>query len=58
MKKIIFIGVLLLMVSITSWARHIKGGEIFYEYLGPGSAPNTNRYLLTLRFVYQLPEYG
>ncbi len=49
MKKTFFIGVLLLSISFASWARHIKGGEIYYQYLGPGSAPNTNKYLLTLR---------
>jgi gliding motility-associated-like protein len=30
-------------------AAHIEGGEIYYAYLGAGSAPNTARYRITLR---------
>ena len=33
-------------------ARHIVGGEIFYECLGPGSAPDTRNYRLTMK-VYR-----
>ena len=29
---------------------HTKGGWMYYEYLGPGSAPNTNKYRITLKF--------
>ena len=32
-----------------SYARHIVGGEIFYECLGPGSIPNTRNYRLTMK---------
>lgn len=31
------------------FASHIVGGEVFYAYLGPGTAPNTSRYRVTLR---------
>ena len=40
---------LLLSISTLSWAKHIKGGEIYYKYIGPGSSPNSDQYLLTLR---------
>lgn len=30
-------------------AAHIRGGELYYKYLGPGSSANTSRYLLTLK---------
>ena len=29
---------------------HTKGGWMYYEYLGPGGAPNTNKYRITLKF--------
>lgn len=37
----------------TLLAGHIAGGEMFYKYLGPGSAANTNRYQITLRLFRQ-----
>ena len=30
-------------------AAHITGGEVIYDYLGPGSAANTRQYRITLR---------
>ena len=33
----------------TSFANHTKGGWIYYKYEGPGSAPNTSKYLITLK---------
>jgi len=30
-------------------ASHIVGGEVFYKYLGPGTSPNTSRYMISLR---------
>ena len=30
-------------------ASHIVGGEVFYEYLGPGSSAGTSRYKISLR---------
>lgn len=47
MKKllvIIFIG-----FTIPSFARHITGGEIFYEYVGPGGVAGTSTYKITLK---------
>lgn len=31
------------------YAKHIVGGEMIYEYLGPGSTSNTKKYRITLR---------
>lgn len=48
MKRILltlfFIGLL-----FTSFANHTKGGWMYYRYIGPGAAPNTARYTITLK---------
>ncbi len=33
----------------TSFANHTKGGWMYYQYVGPGTAPNTGRYIITLK---------
>ena len=48
-KKILFFCIVFLFIASPSWAKHIKGGEIYYQYLGPGTLPNSDQYLLTLR---------
>ena len=48
MKKI-FLSLLISISCITALAHHIVGGEMLYEYLGPGSAPNTKQYRITLK---------
>ncbi|MDZ4070542.1 MAG: PKD domain-containing protein [Sediminibacterium sp.] len=49
MKKAI-LTILLLVSLITTYAGHIAGGEMYYEYIGPGTtAANTSRYRITLR---------
>jgi gliding motility-associated-like protein len=48
MKKMIFIMPMLLFVLKTQ-AHHIVGGEMYYTYLGKGTAPNTSRYQITLK---------
>jgi len=48
MKKIFFIFFLTIHAYI-SIANHITGGEMIYEYLGPGSQPNTRTYRITLK---------
>jgi len=40
---------ILLFIYVPGFALHIAGGELFYEYIGPGSLPNTDRYMVTLR---------
>ncbi|HWB26756.1 MAG TPA: PKD domain-containing protein [Chitinophagaceae bacterium] len=48
MKKNIAL-VILLFLYIPSFALHIAGGELFYRYVGPGTAANSDRYSITLR---------
>lgn len=48
MKKTLLIGLILAMF-IPCQAMHIVGGEMLYTYLGPGTAANTNQYLITLK---------
>lgn len=49
MKKLlaILIGVFALIHPLQ--AEHIKGGELFYSYQGPGSSPGTSVYIVTLK---------
>jgi gliding motility-associated-like protein len=48
MKKLLFILLTHLFVLSCS-ASHIVGGEVFYEYLGVGTLPNSNSYRITVR---------
>ncbi len=48
MKKLFFI-IVLFVCSIPATATHVAGGELFYEYLGPGAAAGTSTYRITLR---------
>src|SRR5262245_36319388 len=47
MKKLLVI--IFVFCAVPSFARHIVGGEIYYEYIGPGSASGTSQYKITLR---------
>lgn len=47
MKKILF-GFLLSLVLQPVFATHIIGGEMRYEYIGPGAAPNSKIYRIRL----------
>jgi len=52
MKKALLLGILI-CCSITALADHIKGGWIYYEYVGPGTTnPNNHRYKITAK-VYR-----
>ncbi len=31
------------------YAKHIRGGELSYKYIGPGTAPNTSQYFIRLK---------
>lgn len=55
-KKVLAI-LLALMSCQNLMARHIKGGEISYRYLGPGSG-GTDRYELTLRLFLECNASG
>ena len=48
MKKFLFIF-LLSLCCLVSFADHLKGGWIYYEYLGVGAAPNTSKYKITVK---------
>ncbi len=45
-----------LFIGLTGWVhlygKHIVGGEVYYECLGPGNMPNTRDYQLTMK-VYR-----
>src|SRR4030095_375958 len=56
MKRVLPIF-LLLLLSHAALARHIKGGEISYQYLGPG-ANGSDRYTLTLRLFLDCAAAG
>jgi gliding motility-associated-like protein len=47
MKKLILV-LLILCSTKALLANHLKGGWIFYEYLQPGSSPNTSQYRITV----------
>lgn len=48
MKRISFVF-LFTLYSCIAIAFHITGGEMIYEYIGPGSQPNTRAYRITLK---------
>lgn len=48
MKKTSFI-LFILLLAVTCEAHHIIGGEMYYTYLGKGTAPNTSKYQITLK---------
>lgn len=48
MKKFLFVS-LFSVLSFSSFANHISGGEMIYQYMGPGSSPGTKLYKITLR---------
>ena len=49
MKRFLPAIVIFLVLSAPANASHIFGGEMIYEYLGPGAAPNTKKYRITLK---------
>lgn len=57
MKKIIPVFIFLFF-SAQAFATHISGGELFYEYLGTGSQPNTNKYKITMRLFRECNSTG
>ena len=57
MKKILFI-IFFLYAATPLFARHVAGGELFYEYIGPGGSPNTSSYKITLRLFRDCNSSG
>ncbi|MCU0320918.1 MAG: PKD domain-containing protein [Chitinophagaceae bacterium] len=57
MKKMLFI-IFFLSCASQLLARHVAGGELFYEYLGQGNSAGTARYKLTLRLFRDCNSTG
>lgn len=47
--KRVFLSSLFFIFSFLSYGSHIVGGEMIYEYIGPGSSANTFTYRITLK---------
>jgi hypothetical protein len=58
MKKRLVILIFFFGISLSSIARHIKGGEMVYEYIGPGPSPNTSQYRITLKLYLDCGASG
>jgi gliding motility-associated-like protein len=56
-KKLFFLYVCLICLLPAS-ARHVAGGELFYEYLGFGNTPGTSNYKITLRLFRDCQSSG
>jgi gliding motility-associated-like protein len=48
MKKILLSVLLIILFHTSSMATHLIGGEMRYEYIGPGIAPNSKQYRIRL----------
>lgn len=49
MKRIFCTLLLLWGYILGAQAAHIRGGELYYRYIGPGRSPNTSIYTVTLK---------
>ncbi len=58
MKKLLLILCYMTLWIISAEARHIKGGEISYTYVGPGSTPNSDRFMITLKLFLECNAAG
>lgn len=56
MKRWVFI-VMLIFYCMPAMARHVAGGELFYEYLGP-AVPGMSNYRITLRLFRDCASSG
>jgi len=57
MRKIFLLALLFVCFSPVM-ARHIAGGELFYEYVKPGTGVNTSTYRITLRLFRDCDSPG
>ncbi len=48
MKKLLA-AFMIVLCAMPVYARHIRGGELSYKYVGPGTSANTSVYLLRLK---------
>jgi gliding motility-associated-like protein len=49
MKRLLLFALIFLGLLQSANAKHLKGGWIQYEYLGPGATANTSQYRITVR---------
>ena len=47
--RYVMLLIFLMFCYVSTEAKHITGGEMIYEYLGPGASSNTKSYRITLR---------
>lgn len=57
MKKIFFIVVFFLCI-FPAMARHVAGGELYYNYMGPGTTSGTSVYRISLRLFRDCSSNG
>ncbi len=57
MKRIVLIATLI-CITLSSYATHIAAGELTYTYQGPGVAPNTSKYTITMRLFRECESVG
>lgn len=57
MKRVTFV-IILFSFTLPLFADHLKGGWIYYEYLGNGSAPNTSKYKITVQQYMKCDAFG
>ena len=48
MKRFLLVITTLFLLSTTTFAAHIIGGEMRYEYVSPGAGPNSKVYRIIL----------
>ncbi len=58
MKSFFTSILLLLLFTFSGYASHISGGELYYEYLGPGSVDGTSKYKITMRLFRDCASSG
>jgi gliding motility-associated-like protein len=54
----LYIVLILSLFCTTAFASHISGGELFYQYLGPGTASNSDHYRVSVRLFRECTSTG
>ena len=57
MKRAVLV-IILFLFTIPLFADHLKGGWIYYEYLGIGDSPNTSKYRITVKQYMKCDAFG
>lgn len=57
MKKIISC-IVILFLGFSANATHIAGGELYYQYIGPAAAPNTDSFRVSMRLFRECTSVG